>query len=154
MRLAVEVQTARLAVARATPAQMADLTSLLARLDAMAGSTQPPRQRDAYAVLDLEFHSALAEASENRLLGAAMEVLYHYLVHRTVPVSAAQQQQLNRSLRTLLDCGIRAGNADVAAEAMAQHLADSYRVMAAARSGGTPDDLLDAAANSCFTQAE
>jgi DNA-binding GntR family transcriptional regulator len=64
-----------------------------------------------------------------------MGVLYQYAIQHAVAVRRDEQQRLNATLRQLLDRGVRAGNSAAAAEAMATHLEDSYRVvMAAARS--------------------
>jgi len=135
LRDTVELQIARLAARRASPEQVVRLEDLLARLEANSQETAPVPDGEPYVVHDLRFHSALADASGNRLLSACMQVLYHHLVRHPVPVTPWQRVELNRSLRALLDQGIKAGRPAVAAEAMATHLADSYRISKSAQDG-------------------
>jgi DNA-binding FadR family transcriptional regulator len=125
LRDSMEVQIARLAAQRATSEQVARLGDLLARLDALAEA--PGEGSPTYLELDMEFHAALAAASGNRLLSAWMEVLRDHLLRHPTPVTKQQQRVLNRSLRLLLDEGIRAKAPDQAAQAMTTHLVDSYR---------------------------
>jgi DNA-binding FadR family transcriptional regulator len=156
LRATVETRVARLAARRARPPQVAHLEALLAELEALevaaeaetesgaepaaGGGPVPPPAAARFGALDLEFHTSLAEASGNRLLHACMDVLYHHVLRFVARVDLAEIAHLNRSLRRLLDGGIKAGSADVAARAMEQHLKDSYRIIAAAgqREGAAP----------------
>jgi DNA-binding FadR family transcriptional regulator len=61
-----------------------------------------------------------------------MDVLYHHVLHHRVQVSLETRASLNASLRRLLHDGTVQRDPDTAAQAMAQHLADSYRVIRAA----------------------
>jgi GntR family transcriptional repressor for pyruvate dehydrogenase complex len=142
LRATVETRVARLAARRARPAHVAHLEALLGRLEALEAAAadergdrgRPAPEPDAarFGALDLEFHTALAEASGNRLLHACMDVLYHHAIRFVAPVDLAEIAHLNRSLRRLLDRGIKAGSPEAAARAMEQHLKDSYRIIAAA----------------------
>ncbi len=127
LRDSLEVQIARLAAQRAQPAQIAKLDSVVRRLDSVAQGAALPGPI-SYLVLDMESHATLAEASGNRLLSAWMEVLRYHLLQNPSPVNAERQVELNQSLHQLLDGGIRPGNPEVAGQAMARHLIDSYRV--------------------------
>jgi GntR family transcriptional repressor for pyruvate dehydrogenase complex len=139
LRTAIEVLAARLAAERATPEQIGFMENLLRRLDARARHPQPVRSGlvdtvtdDSYLALDLEFHTAVAAASQNRLLSALMEVFYHQLVGQAVPVDPAMQARLNASLHDVLERGIKAREPEAAAAAMAVHLAESFAVIQAA----------------------
>jgi GntR family transcriptional repressor for pyruvate dehydrogenase complex len=134
LRDSVEVQTARLAAQRATPEQIAQLNSVLCRLDTLAAAPAGAPEPASYLELDLEFHAILAEASGNRLLSAWMQVLRHHLLQHPTAVSPPKQRVLNRSLQALL-VAITAGSPDAAAQAMAVHLVDSYRNVDIQRQG-------------------
>ena len=126
LRDSVEVQIARLAAQRATPEQVTHLDQVLARLEELASAGRLSVQT-SYIMLDMEFHSTLAEASGNRLLSAWMQVLRHHMLQHPSSITAQQQAELNRSLRQLVDDGIRQAQPDAAAHAMSLHLIDSYR---------------------------
>ncbi len=139
LRTAIEVLAARLAAERATPQQIGFMEDLLRRLDARARHPEPVRSslvdtatEDSYLALDLEFHTAVAAASQNRLLSALMEVFYHQLVGQAVPVAPTMQARLNASLHDVLERGIKAREPEAAAAAMAAHLAESFAVIQAA----------------------
>jgi len=127
LRVSVELQIARLVAQRVTPTGIELLETLLNRLEALAASSPQPVASTLYSALDLEFHTALADASGNRLLSACMQVLYHHAMWRAVVVPPEVQADLNRSLRTLVDEGLKTGNSDLAVQAMSTHLTDSFR---------------------------
>jgi GntR family transcriptional repressor for pyruvate dehydrogenase complex len=155
LRATVETRVARLAARNARPGQVAHLESLLGRLEQLtteAAAAQGEGQRDGqregqgghpgepdyarFGALDLEFHAALSEASGNRLLHACMDVLYHHVIRFVARVDVRELDRLNRSLRRLLEAGIKAGDPDAAAQAMEQHLTDSYRIITASARRG------------------
>jgi GntR family transcriptional repressor for pyruvate dehydrogenase complex len=129
LREVVEVQTARRACVRATAGQVAHLEELVTRLEALQQAPQVEPTLEQHGLLDLEFHLGLAGASGNRLLRACMDVLYAHLVRTPVRVARADQLRLDRSLRRLLEEGIKARSPDAAERAITQHLADSYEIL-------------------------
>lgn len=141
VRVSVELQIARLVAQRLTPEHLVLLESLLGRLEALAAVPAEPADGTLYSALDLEFHTALADACGNRLLSACMQVLYHHVMRRAVAVSATTQAELNRSLRTLVEDGLKRRQPDAAVDAMRTHLAESFRVLGIAPDLSVATDL-------------
>jgi GntR family transcriptional repressor for pyruvate dehydrogenase complex len=132
LRTTVETQAARLAARRATPEQIERLEALMVRLETLERTTGAAPDYALFGALDLEFHTTLAEVCGNRLLHACMDVLYHHVIGRVVPMPLHELARLNRSLRRLLDQGVKGRAPHLAARAMERHLADSYRLIEAA----------------------
>ena len=127
VRYGIEMQSARLAAARRTPAELAELQKLVAQ---MRVAIDDP---EIYADLDVEFHLLIAEAAQNSLL--------YYLVSgirdafRDV-VREGLRHRLNSGERKLVQIAheqivqkIAAQDADGVAEAMAFHFDDALRAI-------------------------
>ncbi|WP_195913924.1 FadR/GntR family transcriptional regulator [Planomicrobium sp. YIM 101495] len=69
LRMALELESARLAAARRTPEQMATIQAAVAEMEAAVGDVERGIQAD------LSFHLAISEASGNRLLQSLMQKL-------------------------------------------------------------------------------
>lgn len=79
LRLAVEPVAARLASARATPAQCGELTAAIVGMAA----TQRSADREEYLAHDRDFHRVLLEASGNPLFAALSSAVGEALTGRT-----------------------------------------------------------------------
>ncbi|MGO4536653.1 FadR/GntR family transcriptional regulator [Leifsonia sp. 2MCAF36] len=79
LRLAVEPVAARLASARATPAQCGELTAAIVGMAA----TQRSADRDEYLAHDRDFHRVLLEASGNPVFAALSSAVSEALTGRT-----------------------------------------------------------------------
>lgn len=135
LRRIVEVQAAGLAAERATEADLAELS---ARLQAMAGVIDEPRER---AVQDVEFHRGVAHATRNPLLVVLLDAIVEPLLairEGTLGLPGRAQRALDAHARILERIAERDG--DGAREAMRAHLADSRQVweeaLLAARGNG------------------
>jgi len=80
LRLAIEPVAARLASARATPAQCGELTAAIVGMSA----TQRSADRDEYLAHDRDFHRVLLEASGNPVFAALSSAVAEALNGRTV----------------------------------------------------------------------
>jgi GntR family transcriptional repressor for pyruvate dehydrogenase complex len=134
LRVAVEVLAARLAAERATADHVARLDDLVSRLEELDRRPAQEPVREPSGQLDLEFHLALADASGNRLVRACMDVLYAHVIRNTVPVQRPDQVRLTRSLRHLVDRGLKRRAPGAAERAIKAHLEDSFQIL------GTPRD--------------
>jgi GntR family transcriptional repressor for pyruvate dehydrogenase complex len=132
VRLAIEVQAARLAAQRATDA---DVAAMEAAIEAMEALTDD--DPDALVRVDLDFHIGLVRAAGNELLRLLIEALAE-------PLRASRRQSFrglrNRGLgldvvvsahRRILD-SVRGRDADEAARGMAEHLAQTVEDLRAA----------------------
>ena len=133
LRGAVEALSARLAAVRATPAQVLHLESLVAQLESLARCAPEGPVGSEFGRLDLAFHLALADAAGNRLVRACMDVLYAHVIHNRVAVQRPDQIRLTRSLRRLLDDGLKRRAPAAAERAIAVHLADSFEILGTGR---------------------
>lgn len=122
VRTSLESSLAREAARRATPADLADLRDLLARLEA---AVHEPHLMDE---ADVTFHERILLASGNKLGRAIVHTVHaearrspRYVGHST----PAERQQSNRQHRAVLEA-IEAGDADGAARLMAEHIASSW----------------------------
>ncbi|WP_431220258.1 FadR/GntR family transcriptional regulator [Leifsonia xyli] len=79
LRLAVEPIAARLASARATPAQCGQLTAAIVGMSA----TQRSADHDEYLAHDRDFHRVLLEASGNPVFSALSDAVAEALIGRT-----------------------------------------------------------------------
>lgn len=123
-RKILEVEAAALAAQRATAKELAALDDALA---AMRLPTAPP---DEYTEGDLQFHLALALASQNAVLAALAESLRHAL-HESIAATFAVDGHTERRLQDherILDA-IRARDAAGARSAVTTHLAATEHIL-------------------------
>lgn len=80
LRMAIEPVAARLASARATPAQCGELTAAIVGMSA----TQRSADREEYLAHDRDFHRVLLEASGNPVFSALSDAVAEALNGRTV----------------------------------------------------------------------
>lgn len=112
MRLCVEPGAARLAAARATPEEAAELIRLA---DRMGGA----ESREAFAMADLDFHMAFLDATRNpfmRSVGTLIEAALATTFRRSAPADAATVQASAAAHRRIAEA-IRDGDGTLAAEA-------------------------------------
>jgi phosphonate utilization transcriptional regulator len=121
VRAALEAQIGRLAAARAKPAQTERLRAIVKRMRSAA------RDADAYFLLNVEFHEALAEAAGNQALTA------HY--RRVVnELNLYRREAIRRNLAVIplstkeheaIVDAVAKRNADAAARLLYQHVISS-----------------------------
>jgi GntR family transcriptional repressor for pyruvate dehydrogenase complex len=132
VRLAIEVQAARLAAERSTDADVRAMDSAIAAMEELSED-----DLDGLVRVDLDFHVGLVRAAGNDLLRLLVEALAE-------PLRASRRQSFrglrNRGLaldvvvsahRRILD-GVRARDDGAAARAMADHLAQTLEDIRAA----------------------
>ena len=86
LRRLIEPAAAGLAAGRAGPAEIEELETALAEMDAAVDD------RDAYLAADLRFHTVILEASHNELLahlGGTLRAVFRASFARTLPVARA-----------------------------------------------------------------
>lgn len=141
VRIPLEIQAARLAAERASASDFDSLDTLLADMDRALGDTE------GYPTLDIAFHMAIARATGNGALVWFSESLRHELT--TVMVEVRRYREVNHLVgdeqrqHRAIAAAIRAGDADAAARAMAEHMntSENYVRMiedAMLNAGGTP----------------
>ncbi|MGW3961464.1 FadR/GntR family transcriptional regulator [Amycolatopsis sp. NPDC005003] len=123
VRTSLESSMAREAALRATPADLAELRELMARLDAAV------REPDLLDDIDVAFHERIMLVSGNRL-GRAIVHTVHAEARRSpryVGHSALRhRRQSNRQHLAVLEA-IEAGDPDAAGSLMAEHIATSWQ---------------------------
>lgn len=122
-RAAIEVTAARLAATRASAQSLATLEGLLQSMRTSA------TRSTAYSSADMAFHVELARASGNPLLPTLLEPLVEVIVTGMIEShgrDGAVDDGITMHAR-VLEC-VKAGDADGAADAMAEHLAQSQRL--------------------------
>jgi DNA-binding FadR family transcriptional regulator len=129
-RLAIETATARLAAERASEH---DLEQISARLEAMRADRDDVQR---WTASDLGFHLAVAGASHNPFLTTLLAPLVK-VIERGIIESFRSRQAVESGLRAheRIFERLRAHDPAGAEKAMRDHLADSERRLAAARSG-------------------
>jgi GntR family transcriptional repressor for pyruvate dehydrogenase complex len=131
VRGSLETEIAGLAAMRATPAQIAELERLAARMEEIAADVE----QAAHA--DVAFHRAIAASTENELYvllldsigGALVEIRREVLA---APLTRPHGNAALRAHRRILAC-IAAHDRQGARRAMREHLAEVDRMWTAAR---------------------
>ncbi|MBE8516758.1 FadR family transcriptional regulator [Amycolatopsis sp. H6(2020)] len=123
VRTSLESSMAREAARRATPADLAELRELMARLDAAV------REPDLLDDIDVAFHERIMLVSGNRLGRAIVHTVHaearrspRYVGHSEL----RHRRQSNRQHRAVLEA-IEAGDPDAAGSLMAAHIATSWQ---------------------------
>src|SRR4051812_35674045 len=116
VRFLLEVPGAGLAAAHRTDDQLAHAQALLDRLE----STDDP---DEWVGLDVAFHVALAEMTENRLQAHLVEILRAFMIEQSQAVGrvAGRLADANAEHRSIL-AAVAAGDETRASEAIQAHL--------------------------------
>lgn len=126
-RLVLETQTASLAAQRATAA---DLEAIGQALSCQEAAMQQP---DAYLAADLEFHLAIAKATQNGILYQLLSTIRSYLQEwirgALGPDDATENTRAERSLHEhrLILSALLHGDVPAAAKAMRDHIQSSGR---------------------------
>lgn len=118
VRLVLEVEIAALAAQRATADDLRKLHSLVQQMDESCDD------HTRYARLDVEFHQALAAATQNDLFAVMLESLsslLHESRQRSLSNAEGVPQQAQVLHRTILEA-VAAGDATRAAKWMREHL--------------------------------
>ena len=132
-RRILEPANARLAATRASEQDLVDLGACIARMRQSADSI------DDYAEADLEFHTALAQATHNEYLRILVEALGGQLRHEFVAAYLATQVGGIDEHVGLYEA-IRLGDAEHAHEMMMTHLDNVEAIMAEAVSATHGDE--------------
>jgi DNA-binding FadR family transcriptional regulator len=127
VRHGIEVQSARLAAARRTHAELAALQAVTQKMRDSIGSSEE------YTELDVEFHLKIAGAAHNRMLYFLVEsirdvlrdTIEEGLRHRLTE----EERQLVQSTHEEILASIEKQDADGAAKAMAFHFTDAIRAI-------------------------
>ena len=126
-RVALERASASLAASQATERDLARMRELLDRMD---DETLP---RDRFNDLDTDFHMALAEAADNRLVTALTTAIRgairHTLLHAFEQLADADAvlNALRRQHRSLYEA-VAQGDADRAADEVDRHIRGFHRI--------------------------
>ena len=129
IRLELEVYAARLAAARATSEQIAEMEALFVRTNALI------EQGDHHQLIQLDHqaHRLLAQAAHNEFLDETLEWLYTHVM-RLWHVSLHKVGRLDEAINEHRDiiAAVKAGDGDRAAEIMRQHITSFQARFAAA----------------------
>lgn len=123
VRMALEVQAARLAAAHVDADQVQTMEEALGAMDAAASV----EDEDAFHTADIRFHEALAAASSNRMLLQIIQELAEPLM-QSRRQSYQGHRRTGRDLAPVVEqhravlAAVRASDADGAGESMRQHL--------------------------------
>jgi GntR family transcriptional repressor for pyruvate dehydrogenase complex len=125
VRVLVEVENAGLAADRATPDQVDGLRAAAARL-------RPGQDPEAAALADVEFHRAIATATDNEFFELLLDSIRDALITVQLP-TLADPKIVRRARRAhdLIIARIAAADPPGAREAMRLHLAEAQRGMLA-----------------------
>ncbi len=121
LRSLLEVQSAVLAAKRR---ERRDVDRLQKSVDAL----ERCEGHEKWVKLDAAFHVALANATGNRLHAHLVEHLRGVLIEQSQVVSAVEGRiaRANREHRSIYEA-VRAGDAELAEQAMSAHLLNAYR---------------------------
>jgi GntR family transcriptional regulator, rspAB operon transcriptional repressor len=118
-RMINETECARLAAARVTKAELAELKAILSRAD------RSRKSRDINALMELDrlFHGTLARAAKNPILSEVLRTLHErslrvWFISLNDAEHLKRVQQEHEQIIEMLACG----NAEGAANAMRQHI--------------------------------
>ncbi len=137
VRRIVEPQAAALATRRAAASDLARIKAAFAGMETAGDSV------DAFIAADLEFHTAILEASGNRFLLPIVHAIRTTLAAslRTTNDRPEENRRVSLPLHAAILEAMQAGQPERAAQAMEQHLDDTERRRARARArreaGGT-----------------
>lgn len=146
IRRSLEVLSAASAAQNATPAAIQAMSSAIDRMRECAessGDNPGDATLEAYHRADLDFHSALALASGNRMLALLLDSLGDCL-HESFEASAQGHFARGGTMIDVVDAhsliltAITAADAKAAARAMTAHLEDAQRDLRAAMRQGHP----------------
>lgn len=130
LREGLEIFVARLAAARADAAILARLEKDVARMHATIDDLA------AFAKADLDFHHALAEAARNATLTDHLHVIRSLLqVYADRAVHDRAHAERATAEHEAVLAGVKAGDGDAAASAMAIHMATATARLLAERAG-------------------
>lgn len=117
LRSAIEVQAARQAAERATDDDIAELASVVRRLD--DDELPYPEALE----LDFQFHRKLLEVAGNPLMQNLMEVIYEFVLTQMVRTTPSQRDnRLGRRLHKAIMSAVRNHDPEAAGKAMQQHM--------------------------------
>lgn len=124
VRLAVEVQSARLA------AQRRDQDDLLV-LDELQSRMEKCLDRPAdFAALDRDFHLAISRATKNPMFPAVLDAIRSFFVElQRILIFQPKVVETAHKFHARILGAIRAGDADRAAARMTSHLENVYRLL-------------------------
>lgn len=123
-RRMVEVTTAQLAARRATPEMLGGLEALLEKMEASR------EDREQFARHDHSFHKQIVLATQNNVIVKIYEAIEVFLVSQQLEIVAfadAIERGINDH-RAILEA-IKAGDEELAAEAMRTHMERTYKAI-------------------------
>jgi DNA-binding FadR family transcriptional regulator len=128
LRAVVEPPIAERAAARGTSAQVHALRELLEESEAAAQQGQ--RDYARYAVLDIEFHLALARMTHNPLLDRLLQVTNEWMApSRQTALQSAQRIETSLAAHKRIFATVADRDPDRAAAAMREHLDQIQRLI-------------------------
>jgi DNA-binding GntR family transcriptional regulator len=126
VRSELESLGARLAVKSITPADLDELAGYIDQMKAAAVG----RDGHAVAVADASFHSRIIEIGGNTTLGRVWRTLEPFSRTLITLVMPGSDPMWTASLHEPILAALRAGDGELAAEALRQHFADAERLAA------------------------
>jgi GntR family transcriptional repressor for pyruvate dehydrogenase complex len=124
VRKTIEIQTARLAAAKADKADIAAMEL------AIRDMYNPSSTDSEYTDSDMRFHQMIGSASKNKIFEAVVKSLspfIHESIHATLPKSARPEPHLH--LHGNILAAIKAGDADEAERQIRKHLEMTERLI-------------------------
>ena len=126
VRSELESLGARLAVKFLTPADLNELAGYIDQMKAAAAE----RDGHAVAVADASFHSRIIEIGGNKTLGRVWRTLEPFSRTLITLVMPGSDPMWTASLHEPILAALRAGDGDLASEALRHHFADAERLAA------------------------
>ncbi|MDR3588479.1 MAG: FadR/GntR family transcriptional regulator [Negativicutes bacterium] len=115
-RKGIEVEAVKLAAERATPESVREIKRLLDKLYECKDDIE------VYSNYDIEFHAALAKASENKMFEKMMSIIKHLLLHRLNSYMKEQGNLESLVFHPQIVEAIEKHNPDLAGSLMNAHL--------------------------------
>jgi GntR family transcriptional regulator, transcriptional repressor for pyruvate dehydrogenase complex len=130
LRAVVEPPITERAAARGTAAEIADLQTLLDDSEAAAREGEPAFAQ--YAVLDVEFHLALARMTHNPLLDRLLQVTNEWMApSRQSALQSTRRIEVSLQAHKKIFAAVAARDPAAAAAAMREHLDQIQRLITA-----------------------
>lgn len=130
LRAVVEPPITERAATRGTPAEIDALRTLVEESEAAARNGDQSFER--YAVLDVEFHLALARMTHNPLLNRLLEVTNEWMApSRQKALQSARRVEVSLAAHKKIYAAVADRDPDAAAAAMREHLEQIQRLIVA-----------------------
>jgi GntR family transcriptional regulator, transcriptional repressor for pyruvate dehydrogenase complex len=132
VRRTLEVEIAGLAAQRRADEDVARLETLLADMAALLEAESAAAVRDRFTINDVQFHAALARATQNDLFVVLLDSIADVMLEvRLIGFEATGAHHDTLADHRAIFAQVRGGDADGARAAMRAHLANAERVILA-----------------------